>query len=137
MLDLAPRCPHGNAQRLGFVRAGNRATVVVAEYHHRATIQAWAKYPLAAHKKVVSIHQRIHSTPLDRKLFDGGGHHAPNFDGLPFFGHDVRVSGIGGFELDPTCPLVKVLHGEIAVYDGNHDMVVTGFDGAVHHQNVV
>ena len=73
----------------------------------------------------------------DLKLLDAAGHHAPDFNRLTLFGHDVRKSGIGCLELDAPGTLVKMLDGEVAIDDGHDHMVVAGFDGPVHHDDVV
>ena len=74
--------------------------------------------------------------PLNRELFDAAGHNAPDFNRLAFFWDDIWKSRIGGFKFDTAGALIQVLDGEISVDDGDHDMVMTGFDGTVHHQNI-
>ena len=57
---LKIRVSHLDAQRLGFIRPGDRAPIVVRQHDHRPALEPWLEHLLAAHIEVVAIHQREH-----------------------------------------------------------------------------
>ena len=50
--------------------------------------------------------------------------------------HDVGEGGVGGFELDTAQALVQLLDREIAIDDGDNNVVVPGLDCPVDYQDV-
>lgn len=60
VLDLEPGSAHGDAQGLGFVASGHRATVVVAQNDYRHALQTWLEHALTLHVKIISIDQGKH-----------------------------------------------------------------------------
>src|SRR5687767_5438371 len=55
---------HFNAQGFGLFTAGNGATIIVGEYHHRLSLVLGLKDPLTRHIKIIAIYQGIHRPPL-------------------------------------------------------------------------
>ena len=64
VLDLEPGSAHGDAQGLGFVASGYRASVVVAQHDDWHTLQPGLEHALTTHVEVVPIYQCVHSEYL-------------------------------------------------------------------------
>jgi len=60
---------------------------------------------------------------------------APNHEFLIDY-FDRRKLGVFGFEKNPSVPLPKPLHGEIAVEHRHHDLPVPWFDGTINDKNI-
>ena len=73
MPDLKPGGAHLDAQRFGLVAAGNGATVVVGQHHHRKAAKAGAEDPLTRHVEIVAVNQGVllivHNVNLTSNLF--------------------------------------------------------------------
>lgn len=54
---LEQRHPHADAQRLGLVRSGHHAAVVVRQHHHRPSLEPGVEHPLTGDVKVVAVDQ--------------------------------------------------------------------------------
>ena len=60
ILDLEIRVAHLDAERLGFVGAGHRASVVVRQHDDRFPVQVRTENPFAGSEEIVAVGEGVH-----------------------------------------------------------------------------
>jgi hypothetical protein len=69
-------------------------------------------------------------------MADAAGDHPPNEQFLIGVDGGDWITGIGRAELDEVPLPIEPLDRQFAVKDGDHNVVVLGFQRAVYHQNI-
>ena len=62
--DFEGRTSHGNASGLGFVAAGNDATVVVGKDNDFLPVESRVKHPFTGYKEIIAVNQAVHICSL-------------------------------------------------------------------------
>ena len=60
ILNLVDRASHLDAQRFGFVAAGNDATIVIAQNHDGLVAEVGVEHPFARSIKIIAVDDGIH-----------------------------------------------------------------------------
>ena len=60
LLNLKGGASHGDTGSLGFIAAGDNATIVVRKHNNRLPVETWVKHPLTGDKEVIAVNKPVH-----------------------------------------------------------------------------